>query len=71
MINLNDCKPGDKLKSKHGLILTYVGRKGPHPFPHEVEYPDGGYGSRTNEGFVWSNPKCRNDYDHDIVEILP
>lgn len=26
MVDLNQCKPGDKLRSKHGMILTYVGR---------------------------------------------
>jgi hypothetical protein len=73
-IDLRNCKPGDKLISKHGLVLTYV-----KPLPesdymdHEVKYPDeapynGGYGSRTHYGYVMKN---RLESDHDIVEIIP
>ena len=32
MVDLTKCKPGDKLRSKHGLILTYVG-------PNNGDYP--------------------------------
>ena len=69
MVDLRDCKPGDKLLSKHGLILTYVG---PLPegnyYDHEVRYPDGSYGNRIHNGVVSRNRPL--DTDHDIVEIL-
>lgn len=73
MINLNNCKSGDKLLSKHGEILTYI-EKSTDPrderFPHIVRYSDGSRGSRTDDGFVYSRPESRLDSDHDIVEII-
>lgn len=47
MIDLRNCVPGQKLKSKHGLILTYVERnpEGAY-YEHTVEYPDGSKGTR-------------------------
>ena len=69
MVDLRECKKGDKLVSKHGMILTYIG-----PLPesnymdHEVKYPNGSFGSRTNDGFTFR--KDRRDTDHDIVEII-
>lgn len=69
-VDLRTCKKGDKLVSKHGLILTYV-----RPLPendymdHEVKYPNGGSGTRTHDGFV--SRKKRMETDHDIVEIIP
>ena len=68
MVNLNTCKPGDKLKSKHGKILTYIRKLPSFDFPHEVQFPDGGYGSRTDDGFVYR--KNRLPEDDDIIEIL-
>lgn len=76
MIDLNTCVKGQKLKSKHGLILTYIGKlpEG-HYYDHEVEYPSippygsNSKGTRTNDGFVFR--KNRAPEDHDIVEILP
>jgi hypothetical protein len=70
-IDLRTCQPGQKLRSKHGLILTYVKQTDDEFHPHDVEYPNGSWGSRTNEGFTFSNPACRVPEDHDIVEILP
>jgi hypothetical protein len=71
MVDLRKCKPGDKLKSSHGLILTYVG---PLPagsyYDHDVRYPDGSAGTRMNDGFVFRNESKRLPADHDIVEIL-
>lgn len=69
MVDLRECKKGDKLVSKHGLILTYV-----KPLPesdymdHEVKYPNGSRGTRTHDGFVFR--KNRKDTDHDIVEVI-
>lgn len=73
-INLNKCVIGQKLVSKHGMVLTYLGKnKGNHTklWPHMVKYPDGGTGSRTTDGFVYTNPKSRLPADHDIVTIIP
>jgi hypothetical protein len=69
MVDLRECKAGDKLVSKHGLILTYV-RALPEDayMDHEVQYPDGGWGTRTHDGFVMR--KKRLEIDHDIVEII-
>ncbi len=78
-IDLRTCKPGDKLLSKHGAILTYVG---PNPYgsvvqyPHMVQYPDTkefghrSFGTRTHDGFIMVNASKRLESDHDIVEIL-
>lgn len=68
MVDLRTCKPGDKLRSKHGVILTYVDYWPDDHFPHEVAYPDGSWGSRTDDGFVFH--KNRLPEDHDIVEII-
>ena len=68
-VDLRTCKPGDKLLSKHGMILTYIGPlpEG-HYFDHEVAYPGGALGSRTHDGFVYRNKRLPED--HDIVAIL-
>jgi hypothetical protein len=74
MVDLRNCKPGDKLISKHGLVLEYV-----RPLPedgymdHEVRYPDeapykGSIGTRTHEGYVMR--RKRLEEDHDIVRIV-
>ena len=72
MIDLRTCKPGQKLRSKHGMILTYVG---PLPedayYDHRVLYSDGGAGTRTHDGYVFREIGSRLPADHDIVEILP
>lgn len=74
MVDLRNCKKGDKLLSKHGIILEYVGPlpEG-HYYDHEVKYPDdstfkGSMGTRTHDGHVFR--KNRQPEDHDIVEIL-
>lgn len=71
MVDLNQCKPGDKLRSKHGMILTYIRKlpKGSY-YSHQVKYPSGALGSRTNDGYVMCNPDKRLKSDHDIVEII-
>ncbi len=69
MVDLRECKAGDKLLSRHGLVLEYV-RVLPEGdyMDHEVKYPNGSFGSRTHDGFVFR--KKRMEIDHDIVEIL-
>lgn len=72
MIDLNICRPGQKLRSSQGEILTYVGRLPKHSYyQHLVRYANGSEGSRMNDGFVYKNPEKRLPTDHDIVEILP
>lgn len=71
-VDLNKCKKGDKLVSKHGDILEYVQRlPEEHYYDHEVKYPDGSGGTRMNDGFVYKNPDKRLECDHDIVEVIP
>ena len=73
-IDLNTCKKGDILISKHGLKLTYVKKLNPEIdyYDHEVKYEDRmmGNGTRTNDGFVMRNESSRLETDHDIVEII-
>lgn len=73
-IDLNTCKKGDILISKHGAKLTYVRRLNPETdyYDHEVKYEDKnlGNGTRTNDGFVMRNEGSRLETDHNIVEII-
>ena len=70
MVDLNKCKPGQKLLSKHGMILTYVCKLKDNYYDHQVQYPNGSYGTRTNDGFTYKSLSSRLPSDHDIVEIL-
>jgi hypothetical protein len=70
-VDLNKCKSGQRLKSRHGVILTYVERIKGGYYQHLVRYPNGSFGSRTDDGFVYKNPSSRLPDDHDIVEVLP
>ena len=72
-INLNLCKPGDKLLTKHGLIVTYLGKDGTFSYPHLIKYPShapyfGSEGTRLDNGQVFE--KNRLPEDEDIVQIL-
>lgn len=73
-IDLNTCKAGDILISKHGAKLKYVCKLNPETdyYDHKVKYEDPklGYGTRTNDGFVMRNESKRLPEDHDIVEII-
>jgi hypothetical protein len=68
-VDMSQCKPGQKLRSKHGIILEFVGYYPADVFPYRVVYSDGGHGYRTVEGWVFRNNVLPED--HDIVEILP
>ena len=68
-VDLSTCKPGDKLLSKHGIVLTYVRPTPEGYYDHEVTYPDGSRGTRMNDGRVYKHKSLPED--HDIVEILP
>ena len=70
-VDLNTCVPGQKLRSVHGDVLTYVQKLPPGSYyEHEVAYPNGSKGTRMSDGFTYKNPNKRLPTDHDIVEIL-
>ena len=69
-VDLRECKAGDKLISSHGMTLTYVKRIENGFYDHEVQYPDGSVGTRTNDGHVFRKNRIP-ETDHDIVEIIP
>ena len=70
-IDLRDCKKGDILLSSQGLEMEYVS-KTPYKYltylDHVVKYPDGSYGTRTNDGFVFKHNR-NPEIDHDIIKI--
>lgn len=75
-IDLRTCRPGQKLRTKHGTILTYVGPTEPgNYYDHVIEYPkrenekNPGRGTRIHSGHVFR--KNRLPEDEDVVEILP
>ena len=51
------------------MIFTYVRHTPGTYFPHEVRYPNGSLGTRTDEGYAFR--RNRLPCDHNIVEILP
>lgn len=68
-VDLRTCKPGDKLLSCHGMILTYgkyIGET--NVYPHEVIYPNGSRGTRLDDGRAYRYKPLPSD--HNIVEIL-
>jgi len=67
-IDLNTCKPGDKLKTKHGKIVTYKGKEENWNYPHLIEFDDGSQGTRLDNGQVFASNRL--PADEDIVEIL-
>ena len=69
VVDLNTCKAGDKLISSLGMELTYVKRLENSFYDHEVKYPDGSAGNRTNDGYVFRH-KRMPEYDHDIVKVI-
>lgn len=71
-VNLNRCKKGSILLSRHGLKFIYDLKDESHsPFPHRVIYPGGkSRGTRTDDGYVWRNENQRNERDEDIIKII-
>ena len=69
MFDMNQCKPGDKLISVHGMILEYVGHDGSCHYPHIVKYPNGSTGSRCDDGFVFYNKRLPED--ENIIGFAP
>lgn len=68
-VDLTKCVPGQKLLSKFGEIYIYKRKTENAVYPHEVTPPDGGYGSRTNEGWMFN--KSVRLLDHDIIYVFP
>ena len=68
-VDLRNCEPGDMLVTRSGKVVTYV-RSLPETdyMDHEIQYPNGAYGSRTHDGYVYR--KKRLDTDEDIIAIL-
>jgi len=69
MIDLNQCKAGDKLLSSLGSVLVYIEKKSGPEYPHVIMYPNGSFGTRSDNGQVYKNHHLPSD--HDIVEVLP
>jgi hypothetical protein len=68
-VDLRQCEKGDILISIHGLELTYIKPlEESNYYDHEVKYPNGSWGARTHDGYVFRNNRLESD--HDIVEII-
>ena len=68
-VDLRKCKPGQRLLTKNGLVVKYVNCIKDFHFPHQIEYENGGVGSRTDEGWVLRNAPLPSD--EDIIYIFP
>jgi hypothetical protein len=68
-IDLSACEKGDILISRCGTVLRYS-RALPenNSYDHEIIYPNGASGTRTNDGHVYCYN--RNSEDGDIVRII-
>jgi hypothetical protein len=66
MIDLRECKTGDKLGSKYGAVVTYVKFIPDSTHPHRVRYPNGDLRDLAfsdGENFNRHVPyKCEPDY---------
>lgn len=63
MIDLNKCKPGDKLRRRDGKIVEYRVRTLLERWPHEA-----GILTYTDNGRYWSDFQ---ESEYDIVEVIP
>lgn len=72
MIDLRNCKKGDRLLTKHGTILEYVEPldSDRYYYSHRIQYPNGSFGTRVDSGHVMKNESRRLESDEDIIEIL-
>lgn len=69
-INLNKCKKGDVLISKHGVAFFYNHKDKSGPYPHVIYHSiTNAECTRTTSGHVFK--KVREPEDHDIVKIIP
>ncbi len=67
-VDLRKCSPGDILISKHGTIFKYIKMDSDCFYPHVVEYPNGGLGTRNNDGSTYRFNKLPND--EDIIAVI-
>lgn len=67
-IDLRTCVPGQKLRARDGTISTYVKYYPDDYYPHTVQYPNGKYGIRNDDGSAYKHGELDSI---DIVEILP
>ena len=64
-VDLTTCKKGDKLKLRNGEEAKYAGKRD-DPRPHRIDYADGAFGYRWDNGmFEIGFPKSG-----DVVEII-
>jgi len=68
-IDLRQAKPGDKLVTKNGNTMLYIGYNPEARYPHTVMYANNASGSRIDDGRLFYNSHF--DEDEDIVEIVP
>ena len=69
VFDMDSLLPGETIISKHGMELIYVGKIDcpDNVFIHQVKYPDGGWGTRSKEGWTFVNKPLPED--HDIVAV--
>jgi len=67
-VDLTNCKIGQKLLSNKGEIMIFMGKSASTEFPYSVQYPNGGIGTRTKEGWTYKNKPLPTDSD--IVYIF-
>ena len=70
-LDLSTCKPNDKLYTRHGICLRYVGpTKDKSRGDHFVKYPDRSIGQRWNDGSVFKGKRVAA-FDEDVMYIVP
>jgi hypothetical protein len=67
-LDLKNARPGDKLLTVHGTVLTYIRYEPTAYYPHIVEYENGSRGSRMDNGQVFKNNRLPTD--EDVVAIM-
>lgn len=51
--DMNQCKKGDKLICRDGIVVEYEKLIGGFMYPHKVKYESGHYGTRTDTGLFY------------------
>lgn len=68
-VDMPKCVPGQKLLTSKGGIVKYIEHQPEYPYPHKIEYQNGSFGGRTDEGWMYRTAPLPTD--HDIVYIFP
>jgi hypothetical protein len=68
-IDLRKCEIGQKLLLRNYEIATYLGTSEFSDYPHRIRYPNGGEGTRCDDGSTYRFRKLPDDPD--VVEIYP